>query len=164
MSDFADLLFQRAEQAYAREQFVEAEGLLRMLLGRSSREAHVTFLLGHLRLRQGDPTEAEALLRSAIELDGTQARAHDDLGVALAALGRHAEARELRLRGMELDPEIARQRIVKSFDALRKADFATGWDDGTLSHGRPAAVAFSPDGRLFLSNDQKGDIYWFAPL
>jgi hypothetical protein len=129
MSDFANLLYQRAEQAYDRGQFVEAEGLLRMLLGRSSREAHVTYLLGHLRLRQGDPIEAEALLRSAIELDGTQARAHDDLGRALAALGRHAEARELRLRGMELDPEIARQRMVKSFDALRKADFATGWEE-----------------------------------
>jgi hypothetical protein len=31
--------------------------------------------------------------------------------------------------------------------------FATGWDDGTLSHGRPAAVAFAADGRLFLGNE-----------
>lgn len=28
------------------------------------------------------------------------------------------------------------------------ADFASGWDDGTNSHGRPAVVAFAPDGRL----------------
>jgi glucose/arabinose dehydrogenase len=42
--------------------------------------------------------------------------------------------------------------------------FATGWDDGTHLHGRPAAVAFAPDGRLFLGNDNSGDILWIAPL
>ena len=44
------------------------------------------------------------------------------------------------------------------------ATFATGWDDGTRSHGRPAVVAFAPDGRLFLGNDTNGDIVWIAPL
>ena len=44
------------------------------------------------------------------------------------------------------------------------AEFATGWDDGTRSHGRPATVAFTPDGRLFLGNDNTGDIIWIAPL
>jgi glucose/arabinose dehydrogenase len=43
-------------------------------------------------------------------------------------------------------------------------DFATGWDDGTRTHGRPANVAFAPDGRLFLSNDRTGDIIWIAPF
>ncbi len=42
-------------------------------------------------------------------------------------------------------------------------DFATGWDTGINSHGRPTAVAFSPDGRLFLTNDTTGDIVWIAP-
>jgi len=44
------------------------------------------------------------------------------------------------------------------------SDFATGWDDGTFAHGRPAALEFSPDGRLFLSNDRTGDIIWIAPM
>jgi glucose/arabinose dehydrogenase len=43
-------------------------------------------------------------------------------------------------------------------------DFATGWDDGTQAHGRPSAVEFSADGRLFVSNDTNGDIFWIAPL
>jgi len=43
-------------------------------------------------------------------------------------------------------------------------DFATGWDDGSRSHGRPANVAFAPDGRLFLGNDISGLIVWFAPI
>jgi hypothetical protein len=42
-------------------------------------------------------------------------------------------------------------------------DFATGWDDGRNDHGRPTAVAFSADGRLFLTNDATGDIVWIAP-
>jgi len=43
-------------------------------------------------------------------------------------------------------------------------EFATGWDDGTFLHGRPAVVAFAADGRLFLGNDNNGDIVWIAPL
>jgi glucose/arabinose dehydrogenase len=43
-------------------------------------------------------------------------------------------------------------------------DFATGWDDETLSHGRPAALAFSRDGRLFVANDNNGVIFWIAPM
>jgi hypothetical protein len=43
-------------------------------------------------------------------------------------------------------------------------DFATGWDDGSLTHGRPAALAFSPDGRLFVANDNSGVIFWIAAM
>jgi glucose/arabinose dehydrogenase len=43
-------------------------------------------------------------------------------------------------------------------------DFATGWDDGIQDHGRPAAVAFAPDGRLFLGDDQQGAVIWIAPV
>jgi glucose/arabinose dehydrogenase len=43
-------------------------------------------------------------------------------------------------------------------------DFATGWDDGTLMHGRPAALEMAPDGRLFVANDHDGVILWIAPI
>jgi glucose/arabinose dehydrogenase len=43
-------------------------------------------------------------------------------------------------------------------------DFATGWDDGMQSHGRPSALTFAPDGRLFVANDQDGNIFWVAPM
>jgi glucose/arabinose dehydrogenase len=53
-------------------------------------------------------------------------------------------------------------------------DFATGWDDGMLDHGRPGSVAFAPDGRLFVGQDigsgapadprLNGLIVWIAPV
>jgi len=43
-------------------------------------------------------------------------------------------------------------------------DFATGWDDGARDHGRPAAITFAPDGRMFLANDVTGAIVWIAPV
>jgi glucose/arabinose dehydrogenase len=44
------------------------------------------------------------------------------------------------------------------------SDFATGWDDGTQSHGRPSDIVFSPDGRMFVANDNSGEILWIAAL
>jgi glucose/arabinose dehydrogenase len=44
------------------------------------------------------------------------------------------------------------------------SDFAVGWDDGRRDHGRPAALTFTNDGRLFLGNDNDGTIVWIAPL
>lgn len=44
------------------------------------------------------------------------------------------------------------------------SDIAKGWDDGLLDHGRPAAIAFSADGRAFIANDVDGDIFWIAPV
>jgi glucose/arabinose dehydrogenase len=43
-------------------------------------------------------------------------------------------------------------------------DFGSGWDDTTLQHGRPAALSFSADGRLFVANDNNGVIFWIAPM
>jgi glucose/arabinose dehydrogenase len=43
-------------------------------------------------------------------------------------------------------------------------DFATGWDDNKQDNGRPAAIAFAPDGRMFLGDDMKGLVVWIAPV
>ncbi|HTC12398.1 MAG TPA: tetratricopeptide repeat-containing glycosyltransferase family protein [Acetobacteraceae bacterium] len=109
MSDYAELMLQWAQQAYERGQHAEADTLLRLL--------------------QGDPVEAEFLLQSATELDGLHARAHDELGQALEKPGRHDEARESRMCAMELDPELAKLRMIKSFEALHKGDHATLWEE-----------------------------------
>ncbi len=44
-------------------------------------------------------------------------------------------------------------------------DFATGWDD--LAAARtvdPTDIEMSPDGRLFVADDQLGEIFWIAPV
>ena len=41
--------------------------------------------------------------------------------------------------------------------------FATGWGQQAPVVGRAADVAFAPDGRLFVSDDQSGRIFWIAP-
>jgi glucose/arabinose dehydrogenase len=47
-------------------------------------------------------------------------------------------------------------------------DFATGFqtlvDGKAQQFGRPAAVTFGPDGRLFIANDTNGIIFWIAPM
>ena len=43
-------------------------------------------------------------------------------------------------------------------------DFVTGWDDGHQDHGRATAVAFGDDGRMYVGDDTKGEIFWIAPI
>lgn len=50
-------------------------------------------------------------------------------------------------------------------------DFASGWDDGKLDHGRPSDIAFASDGRMFVTQDvgpeitgSLGIVFWVAPL
>ena len=44
------------------------------------------------------------------------------------------------------------------------ADFLTGFDDNKHDHGRPSDVTFGPDGRMYLADDDDGDILWIAPV
>ena len=53
---------------------------------------------------------------------------------------------------------------LPGLDAGALRSFLGGWDDGTLTHGRPSDVEISPDGRLFVANDTTGEIFWVSPL
>jgi glucose/arabinose dehydrogenase len=74
-----------------------------------------------------------------------------------------------RLVAIAMDPSTglplpAANYSIESTDTGSMVDFATGWDNVNQAHGRPTAVAFSADGRLFLTNDSTGDIVWIAPI
>jgi glucose/arabinose dehydrogenase len=43
-------------------------------------------------------------------------------------------------------------------------DFVRGWDDRTTLHGRATVVTFGDDGRLYVGDDTKGEIFWVAPV
>jgi glucose/arabinose dehydrogenase len=73
-----------------------------------------------------------------------------------------------RLVAIELDPStglpVTSSDLDGGFDMQNAIDFAKGWADGRRDHGRPAPLAFAPDGRLFLGDDQAGQIVWIAPV
>jgi glucose/arabinose dehydrogenase len=73
-----------------------------------------------------------------------------------------------RVVGVALDPTTGLPENASDldggFDTQEAIDFAKGWDDGHRDHGRPAPVAFAPDGRLFLGDDYAGRIVWIAPV
>jgi len=67
-----------------------------------SREARLALANDHVQ--RGEPASAIRLLRRLLEEDETDSRVHLDLGVALARLGRSAQARRHLLRALELAP------------------------------------------------------------
>jgi glucose/arabinose dehydrogenase len=74
-----------------------------------------------------------------------------------------------RIVGIARDPSTGLTLPATDIDGGESAntnmiDFATGWDDGHQDHGRPAAVTFAPDGRLFVGDDQQGAVIWIAPV
>jgi glucose/arabinose dehydrogenase len=72
-----------------------------------------------------------------------------------------------RIVGVAMDPTtglLVPGSDLEGGDSGSMTDFATGWDDGKQNHGRPASLAFTRDGRLFLGNDNDGTIIWIAPL
>jgi glucose/arabinose dehydrogenase len=78
-----------------------------------------------------------------------------------------------RIVGIALDPTTgnllpASELYADASTAQNMLDFATGWyDDNTnlaTGHGRPAAIAFAPDGRAFIGDDYNGVIAWIAPI
>jgi glucose/arabinose dehydrogenase len=73
-----------------------------------------------------------------------------------------------RLVAISLDPAtglpLPSSTVGGGSNSGAMVDFATGWDKSGKAHGRPSDVEFSPDGRLFVANDQDGEIFWIAPL
>jgi glucose/arabinose dehydrogenase len=54
--------------------------------------------------------------------------------------------------------------INNMVDTGAMGDFVTGWDNAGKAHGRPSALTFSADGRLFVANDNNGEIFWIASM
>ncbi|MFT3840099.1 MAG: hypothetical protein QM723_24135 [Myxococcaceae bacterium] len=87
--------------------------------------------------------------------------------VIVALHGEFASWRDAKVVSIALDPATGLtmpSSTVNGNPTGALQDFATGWDDGQLDHGRPSDVAVSPDGRVFISNDVNGEIFWMAPV
>jgi glucose/arabinose dehydrogenase len=101
------------------------------------------------------------------DFDDTQFPAPWDHQVIVALHGAAGSWSGARLVAIATDPatgEPVPGSDVNGGDTGGMVDFATGWDDGSFSHGRPADIEMSADGRMFVANDTNGEIFWIAPV
>jgi 2-polyprenyl-3-methyl-5-hydroxy-6-metoxy-1,4-benzoquinol methylase/Flp pilus assembly protein TadD len=122
----ADDVYATAISHYRKGEFVQAENLCRLGLSRDPRHVRSLVLLGDVVQQGGRNKLAVKLLSQALELDRTDASAHDNIAIAYQALGRieaavahFTDAIALGLR----DPEIlAKQSAAVAAPLKRLAD------------------------------------------
>ena len=97
----------QAVKAIDQQQFQEAENLLNSVLATAPNDGDANNLLGVVRAKQGDPTEAEKLFRRAILHSPKHLGARINLGELLITTNRSAQAASVLLEAHKLAPERA---------------------------------------------------------
>ena len=122
----ADDVYAAAISHYRKGEFVQAENLCRLALGRDPRHVRSLVLLGDVVQQGGRNKLALKLLGQALELDRTDAAAHDNIAIAYQALGRMDEAAAHFTHAIALglrDPEIlVKQSAAVAAPLKRLAD------------------------------------------
>jgi 2-polyprenyl-3-methyl-5-hydroxy-6-metoxy-1,4-benzoquinol methylase/Flp pilus assembly protein TadD len=122
----ADGIYAAAISHYRKGEFVQAENLCRLALSRDGRHLRSLVLLGDIVQQGGRNKLAAKLLSQALELDPTDAAAHDNIAIAYQALGRIDEAVAHFTHAMALglrDPEIlVKQSAAVAAPLKRLAD------------------------------------------
>jgi 2-polyprenyl-3-methyl-5-hydroxy-6-metoxy-1,4-benzoquinol methylase len=122
----ADDIYAAAISHYRKGEFVQAENLCRLALSRDPRHLRSLVLLGDVVQQGGRNKLAVKLLGQALELDRTDAAAHDNIAIAYQALGRMDEAVAHFTHAMMLglrDPEIlVKQSAAVTAPLKRLAD------------------------------------------
>jgi 2-polyprenyl-3-methyl-5-hydroxy-6-metoxy-1,4-benzoquinol methylase/Flp pilus assembly protein TadD len=123
----ADDVYASAISHYRKGEFVQAENLCRLALSREPRHLRSLVLLGDIVQLGGRNKLAVKLLGQALELDRTDAAAHDNIAIAYQALGRVDEAVAHFTLAMALglrDPEILIKQSAAVAAPLRRLDDA----------------------------------------
>jgi 2-polyprenyl-3-methyl-5-hydroxy-6-metoxy-1,4-benzoquinol methylase len=119
-------IYAAAISHYRKGEFVQAENLCRLALGRDARHLRSLVLLGDIVQLGGRNKLAVKLLSQALELDRTDAAAHDNVAIAYQALGRRDDAVAHFTHAMALglrDPEIlVKQSAAVTAPLKRLAD------------------------------------------
>jgi 2-polyprenyl-3-methyl-5-hydroxy-6-metoxy-1,4-benzoquinol methylase/Flp pilus assembly protein TadD len=122
----ADDIYAAAISHYRKGEFVQAENLCRLALSRDARHLRSLVLLGDVVQQGGRNKLAVKLLSQALELDHTDAVAHDNIAIAYQALGRSDEAVAHFTHAMALglrDPEVlVKQSAAVTAPLKRLAD------------------------------------------
>jgi 2-polyprenyl-3-methyl-5-hydroxy-6-metoxy-1,4-benzoquinol methylase len=122
----ADDVYAAAISHYRKGEFVQAENLCRLALSREAQHLRSLVLLGDIVQQGGRNKLAVKLLGQALELDRTDAVAHDNIAIAYQALGRMDEAVTHFTHAMALglrDPEVlVKQSAAVTAPLKRLAD------------------------------------------
>jgi 2-polyprenyl-3-methyl-5-hydroxy-6-metoxy-1,4-benzoquinol methylase/Flp pilus assembly protein TadD len=122
----ADDVYAAAISHYRNGEFVQAGNLCRLALSRDPRHVRSLVLLGDVVQQGGRNKLAVKLLSQALELDRTDAAAHDNVAIAYQALGRMDDAVAHFTHAMALglrDPEIlVKQSAAVTAPLKRLAD------------------------------------------
>jgi 2-polyprenyl-3-methyl-5-hydroxy-6-metoxy-1,4-benzoquinol methylase/Flp pilus assembly protein TadD len=124
----AEDIYAAAISHYRKGEFVQAENLCRLALNREPRHLRSLVLLGDVVQQGGRNKLAVKLLNQALELDRTDAAAHDNIAIAYQALGRRDEAVAHFTHAMALglrDPEILVKQSAAVTAPLRR--LADAW-------------------------------------
>lgn len=118
--------FQQALALHHQGRMAEAAGAYQLVLQADPVHLDALIYLGALRLGQGQPGEAEALLRRAVTLSSESVEALGNLAAALQALGRYDEAVEHYQRALARNPALldARFGLAASLQASRQNEAA----------------------------------------
>jgi tetratricopeptide (TPR) repeat protein len=151
VSLYTDLLLESAFQAYQSGRPGQAEAMLRMVIGRSGKDAHAVYFLGHLTYLRGQLEDAAWLLTHALAIDPNHARAHNDLGETLRGLGRNDDALAHLQRAITLEPTLAHAygNLAATLVALNRPEEALRWAQESLRRATDKAIAHCDLGSLF---------------
>lgn len=100
-------ILERAVTLHRSGRLDEAERIYREVLTRAPRNPEALNLLGLICYQNRDAAAAAELIRQAIASDEAPAKYHANLGTALAALGRNAEAEAAYRAALARDPDHA---------------------------------------------------------
>jgi predicted O-linked N-acetylglucosamine transferase (SPINDLY family) len=102
----------------------EAEALYRQALAQDPESVDALHFLGVVALQRDAPSLAVELISKALLRNAANAPAHNNLGLAYAAQGKHSEAVSAYLTALALKPDYA-DALVNLRDALERFDH---WD------------------------------------
>jgi len=123
-----DDVYAAAISQYRNGAFIQAENLCRLALNRDPRHRRSLVLLGDVVQQTGRNKLAVKLLTQALELDPTDAAAHDTIAIAYQALGRRDEAVRHFIDALALglrDPEMLVKQCAPVAVALKH--LAAAW-------------------------------------
>jgi protein O-GlcNAc transferase len=139
---------QQALALHRQGRLTEAEGLYRSVVARRPEQFEASYLLGMLKMQQGQPAQALVLIEAAVRIKPFAPEALATLGAVLVTLDRPAEALKAydRLIKLRPDPDALYNRGVALTSLGRHGDALASYDK---------ALTIRPDHAPSLFNKAK---------